>query len=220
VIEQLVPPPAATSHAFDDPEEASVALYPQEAAAVARAVPKRQREYATVRLCARRAMNQLGLEPAPLPAGGRGAPQWPNGVIGSMTHCEGYRAAAVARSTAFLGLGIDAEPNGPLPDGVLDLVSLPQERSWLQELADVAFDVHWDRLLFSAKEAVFKVWYPLTLRELDFKEAEIRIEPESGAFFARLLVTGPDAGGRRLEGFTGRWLCQKDLLVTAIAAPR
>jgi 4'-phosphopantetheinyl transferase EntD len=89
VIEQLIPPPAATAHAFDDPADAFAALYPQEADAVARAVPKRQREYATVRLCARRAMSELGVEPVPLLAGRRGAPQWPSGVIGSLTHCDG-----------------------------------------------------------------------------------------------------------------------------------
>ncbi|MCQ1581995.1 4'-phosphopantetheinyl transferase superfamily protein [Streptomyces parvus] len=50
--------------------------------------------------------------------------------------------------------------------------------------------VCWDRLLFSAKEAVFKVWFPLARCQLDFTEADIRIDPGSGSFSARLLVQG------------------------------
>lgn len=219
MIEELIPPPAATAHAFEDPDAAFPSLYPQEAAAVARAVPKRQQEYATVRMCARRALNALGVPSAPLLAGQRGAPQWPTGVVGSMTHCAGYRAAAVAHASAFMGIGIDAEPNEALPDGVLDIISLPQERSWIHALPGCAPKVSWDRLLFSAKESVFKTWYPLTLRELGFEEAEIRIEPDSGTFTARLLVPGPEVDGERVEGFSGRWLCRNDLVVTAIALP-
>ncbi|MCX5214368.1 4'-phosphopantetheinyl transferase superfamily protein [Kitasatospora sp. NBC_00240] len=217
MIEELIPPPAATAHAFTDHRAAVAALYPQEAAAVAQAVAKRRREYATVRMCARRALNGLGVPAAPLVAGRRGAPRWPAGVVGSMTHCAGYRAAAVGRSADFLGLGIDAEPNEPLPDDLLEFVSLPGERARLRDLADAAPEVRWDRLLFSAKEAVFKTWYPLTERELDFTEAELDFAPDTGSFSARLLVPGVDAGGRHLDGFTGRWLCREGLVVTAIA---
>jgi 4'-phosphopantetheinyl transferase EntD len=220
VIDELIPPPAVTAYLSDDPEAAFTELYPQEADAIARAVPKRRREYATVRLCARRALTRLGAPAGPPLAGRRGAPQWPAGVVGSMTHCDGYRAAAVAHSSAFAGLGIDAEPNGPLPEGVLEAVSLPGERVRLAELSAARPEVSWDRLLFSAKEAVFKTWYPLTLRELGFDEAEIRFDPVTGAFLAQLLVPGPRVGGRRLDVFHGRWLCRKDLVVTAIALPR
>lgn len=219
MIEELIPPPAVTAQLFDDPEAAFTELYPQEADAIARAVPKRRREYATVRLCARRALARLGAPAGPLLAGRRGAPQWPAGVVGSMTHCDGYRAAAVARSSALAGLGIDAEPNGPLPRGVLDTVSLPAERVRLAELSAARPEVSWDRLLFSAKEAVFKTWYPLTLRELGFDQADIRIDPGSGDFSARLLVPGPQVGGRRVDGFQGRWLCRDGLVVTAITLP-
>lgn len=220
MIEDLIPPPAVTADTFVDFESALTALYPEEAAAVARAVPKRQQEYANVRMCARRAMSMLGIPPAPLLSGQRGAPHWPAGVVGSMTHCPGYRAAAVGRSSMFLALGIDAEPNLPLPAGLLDAVSLPQERRRIRELADLAPKVCWDRLLFSAKEAVFKTWYPLTARELDFAEADIRFDPASGTFLARLLVSGPSANGERIDGFSGRWLCREGFILTAIALHR
>uniref|UniRef100_UPI0036DB4FA5 4'-phosphopantetheinyl transferase family protein n=1 Tax=Priestia megaterium TaxID=1404 RepID=UPI0036DB4FA5 len=219
MIDELMPPPASTAHTFTDYESAVSALYPQEAAATARSLPKRRQEYANVRMCARRALSKLRVPPGPVLAGQRGAPQWPAGIVGSMTHCPGYRAAAVGRSSDFLGLGIDAEPNAPLPEGLLEFTSLPQERAWIGHLSDLAPEVCWDRLLFSTKEALFKTWYPLTERELDFGEAEIHIELESGTFSGRVLLPEPVVGGERLETFSGRWLCRDGFIVTAIALP-
>ncbi|MFD3334434.1 4'-phosphopantetheinyl transferase [Streptomyces sp. NPDC058700] len=220
MIEELVPAPASAAHAFRDCESAVRELFPEEAAAVARALPKRRQEYAVVRMCARRAMGALGVEAVALVAGERGAPRWPAGLVGSMTHCAGYRAAVVGRVSDYRGLGIDAEPNAPLDDDVLEFVSLPRERARLRELAASAPEVRWDRLLFSAKEAVFKVWYPLTRRELDFGDADVRIDPEAGTFTARISLPDHGPDGDRLKVLEGRWLCRDGLVVTAVALRR
>ncbi|WP_307808394.1 4'-phosphopantetheinyl transferase family protein [Streptomyces oryzae] len=192
-------------------------LHPQEAQVVSHAVPQRQREFATVRLCARRAAGALGVRPVPLLPDRRGAPQWPDGVVGAMTHCAGYRGAAVARRQDVVGLGIDAEPNQPCPEGVLELIALEREVEWVRTLSHTMPGIRWDRLLFSAKESVFKVWYPLTRRELDFDEAHIEVDPVEGTFTAQLSVAAPTVDGRRLDRFTGRWLCRNGLLITAIS---
>ncbi|GAA0489317.1 4'-phosphopantetheinyl transferase superfamily protein [Streptomyces sp. NPDC046215] len=218
MIEQILPAGTVAEETFTDlPEGAPSPLFPEEEAVVAKAVAKRRREFTSVRICARKALDRLGYGPAPLLPNRRGAPQWPGGVVGSMTHCDGYRAAAVAPAGDTLSLGIDAEPNGPLPEGVLDAVSLPAEREWIRALSASRPGVSWDRLLFSAKESVFKTWYPLTGQELGFEEAELEVDADAGTFSARLLVPGPVAGGRRLDGFTGRWLAAEGLVVTAIA---
>ncbi|MCQ8772318.1 4'-phosphopantetheinyl transferase family protein [Streptomyces telluris] len=231
MIEKILPAEAVAEESFAVPPQRSApallgtfpadpsGLFPEEAAAVARAVPKRQLEFAAVRACARRALGRLGLPPVPLVPNRRGAPQWPDGVVGSMTHCDGFQAAVVARSEALASVGIDAEPNGPLPEGVLRVVALPSERTAVQRLAVERPYVHWDRLLFSAKESVFKTWYPLTGQELDFEEAELEIDPEARTFSARLLVPGPVVGGVRLDGFTGRWAADDGFVLTAIALP-
>jgi 4'-phosphopantetheinyl transferase EntD len=124
----------------------------------------------------------------------------------------------VARATEVLTLGIDAEPNRPLPDGLLGDIAREEERPRLAELAAADPAVHWDRLLFSAKESVYKAWFPLAQAWLGFEDASLEIEP-SGSFSARLLVPGPVAGGRRVSGFEGRWLARNGLVVTAIALP-
>ncbi len=217
MIEKILPAGVECAEAFDDPS--CVVLFPEEEAMVTRAVDSRRREFATARHCARQALLRLGVPPAPITRGELGAPRWPAGITGSITHCAGYRAAAVAHARDMLTIGIDAEPAMPLPDRVLDLVSLPDERAMLRGLAAADPGTCWDRLLFSAKEAVYKAWFPLAGRWLGFDEADITVGAAAGTFEARLLVPAPEVAGVPLRGFTGRWLASDGLIMTAIALP-
>ncbi|GAQ65553.1 4'-phosphopantetheinyl transferase family protein [Streptomyces scabiei] len=227
MIEELLPGAVVAVEAYAPDEDAAVEgfeLYPEEEAVVARAVAKRRREFTVVRACARRAMEKLGVPPQALVPGERGAPVWPEGLTGSMTHCEGYAAAALVRLGDLASLGIDAEPHGPLPEGVLAAIALPAEETRLARLGAEDPTVHWDRLLFSAKESVYKAWFPLTGRWLDFSEADIDVRAEpggrSGTLRARLLVPGPVVDGRRVDAFDGRWTVRRGLVATAVPVPR
>jgi len=77
--------------------------------------------------------------------------------------------------------------------------------------------VCWDRVLFSAKESVYKAWFPLTGRWLGFEEASIMILPSDRTFVARFLVDGPVVRGRQLGGFTGAWQTAGGLILTSVA---
>jgi 4'-phosphopantetheinyl transferase EntD len=192
----------------------------------------RRAEFATARHCAHTALAQLGAPPAPILRGVKHEPLWPDGVVGSITHCRGYRAAAVAcwpdgvvgsithcrgyraAAVAFreavITLGIDAEPHAPLPAGVARRVLGDEERHWLEGAPEGA---HWDRVIFSAKDSIYKAWFPLTGRWLGFDDAVITIDAEGGCFWARLLVDGPAP----LRKLTGRFLIEDALVLTAIA---
>lgn len=231
MISELLPKTVAFAEAFEDSGEDG--LYPAERELLGKAVERRRREFATVRACARRALGELGLPPAPVLPGVRNVPQWPAGIVGSMTHCDGYRAALLARVTDQLTVGIDAEPDAPLPEGVLESIALPREAAWVG--ARVPGDVHRGRLLFSAKECVYKAWFPMMGSELDFADAEIAFSTTArsasgtaGTFEARILRPGlpgpgprPDSVGRQVPGFSGHWAAWRGLLVTTIvlAAP-
>ncbi|WP_024796753.1 4'-phosphopantetheinyl transferase family protein [Tomitella biformata] len=230
MIGEILPPGVESAELFHDP--ADLGLFPEERAQIARAVDKRQREYASARHCARAAMGRLGLDPVGILKDEKGAPQWPRGIVGSMTHTEGYRAAAVGFSMGMRSVGIDAEQHAPLPsDGVLSSVSLPAEREWLAAAGSGESSgsgpgeggVHWDRLLFSAKESTYKAWYPLTERWLGFEDAHITFslvhegDSPAGTFHSRLLVPGGTLAGDELTGFDGRWVVRGGLVVTAIA---
>jgi 4'-phosphopantetheinyl transferase EntD len=214
MIEEILPPEVASAEAFGDLPDAT--LFPAEEAVVARSVDKRRREFTTARACARRALATLGLPPVPIVPGERGAPTWPSGVVGSMTHCDGYRASAVALEEKVRTVGLDAEPNGALPDGVLEAIATPAEIAWLQRMVGDASGVCWDRLLFSAKESIYKAWFPLTRRWLGFEEAVVTPDPDAGTFTARLCVPGPVVDGQALTGFAGRWIVRRGIMATAI----
>jgi 4'-phosphopantetheinyl transferase EntD len=215
VLEQILPPSVTVVSTREDILDQG--LFAEEEQAVGRAVEKRRREFTTARACARAALRQLGEPPQAIPTGPRGAPQWPPGIVGSITHCEGFRACALARDTELATLGIDAEPNEALPDGLLADIALPEERTQLAALARDAPGVSWDRLLFSSKESVYKAWFPLAERWLGFEDATVAIDPLAGTFSARLLVQGPTLAGRELTGFSGKWLVRDRLVLTAIA---
>lgn len=217
MITRLLPAAVSAQDSFGDVTGDDV-LCPAERALIERAAPKRRREFTTVRWLARGALDRLGLPRAPVLPDRRGAPRWPDGVVGSMTHCDGYRAAAVARDRDILAIGIDAEPNQPLPDGLLGTVARPAERRWIARFAERHPGTAWDRLLFSAKESVFKAWYPRTRYELDFEHAQLTVDP-AGTFTVVLLppAGAPDTGW--LTVGTGRWTARRDLVVTALVLP-
>jgi 4'-phosphopantetheinyl transferase EntD len=214
VLERILPGEVAVVDTRDD---LIVPLFPAEEAAVANAVEKRRREYVTARACAREALGRLGVAARPILNGARGEPLWPAGIVGSITHCAGYRACAVARTAELLAIGVDAEADEPLPDGLIGDIASPEERRRIEELAELEPVVSWDRLLFCAKESVYKAWYPLMESWLGFEDASVTINRERGTFVARLLVTGPSLPGGELTRFEGRWLAEEGLLVTAIA---
>jgi 4'-phosphopantetheinyl transferase EntD len=214
----------------DDPENLAFAeLYtdppgltplPEEEPLIARSVAKRRNEFITVRHCARVALGELGLPPVPILKGDKGEPCWPDGVVGSLTHTAGYRGAVVGRSAAVRSVGVDAEPHDVLPDGVLDAISLEVERREIKAIAALPHGLHWDRILFCAKEATYKAWFPLTKRWLGFEDAHITFDVDgsgsAGGFVSAILVDGSAVSGPPLTVLTGRWSVDRGLVLTAI----
>ena len=212
-----MPTTAAYAESFGAPP--GTGLFPEEEALIERATAKRRRDFTSGRECAREALAGLGLGKVPILRGVRGAPQWPEGVAGSITHCAGYCAAAVASTKELAAIGLDAEPSAQLPGGVLEMISLPAERSRLRALSASRPEVDWDCLLFCAKEAVYKAWFPLAGTWLGFADADITLAPD-GTFSAQILVSAPPGAAPQLNGgFTGRWLARDGITLTAITVP-
>jgi 4'-phosphopantetheinyl transferase EntD len=211
VLETLLPPPVRVAEAFtDDPGEP---CFPGEEDLIATAVPGRRREFITARRCAREALALLGHDPVAIRPGPRREPLWPDGLTGSITHCKGYRAAAVAHRSDVRGLGIDAEPHAPLPPRVTPAVTTPADRDHLADLAGRLPDVHWDRLLFSAKESIYKAWFPITGRWLGFDDVSLTIDPATRSFTGRIHIEAP------FDAMDGVFTVDHGLLVTAVVVP-
>ena len=208
MIADILPPAVAAAESVGRPERGEAGLFPAEEALVRTAEPGRRAEFTAGRACARVALAALGLPAAPVLTGRAGEPRWPAGVTGSITHCAGYRACAVARIADVAAIGIDAEPDAGLPAGLIESVAGQGERAWIARRAASAPAVCWDRLLFSAKEAVGKLWYPLTGQWLGFGQVTV-FPAADGTFDVRLA--GPP--------LTGRWLARGGLIVTAVTRP-
>ncbi|MCZ7439901.1 4'-phosphopantetheinyl transferase superfamily protein [Micromonospora sp. WMMC241] len=212
-MRDLLPPAVAVAVA--GPADWSGELLPAEQAALGeRAVPSRRRDFTAGRACARRALATLGLPVTPVPAGADRAPVWPAGVVGAITHTDGYCAAAVARAADLRAVGIDAERHRPLSEGVRRKVCRPDEEA---DLARLPAGPPWPTVLFSAKEAVYKVWYPLVGTWLGFPDARVTLDPDAGTFHAEIsparLAAAPVSDPP--PSVTGRFAVDDGLVRTA-----
>ncbi|MFE6226463.1 4'-phosphopantetheinyl transferase [Streptomyces sp. NPDC057854] len=215
MIAGLLPAGVASAEAFgDDGPAGRVALFPAERAAVAGVSPERLREFTTVRGCARAALAALDVGPAPLVPGPLGAPEWPAGVVGSMTHCAGYRAAVVARGAAYASVGIDAEPLEPLPAVVAARVVGAVERAWLREDFPPG-GLPCDRLVFSAKEAAYKAFSPWLGARFGFRDFTVRPYPD-GTFLVIPPETDVPLPALPRGGVRGRWSAGAGILLTGL----
>lgn len=181
----------------------------EEQALVARAVPKRQSDFGDSRWCAHRAVQNLGYTDGVILRGERGMPVFPDGVAGSITHTQGFRAALVASAQQWRSVGIDAERHRPLPPGILEVIANEHERAQLDRLAPL----HADTLLFSIKETTYKTWFPVARTFLDFTDAEVTVHPD-GRFESHILVADPP-----VEVIHGRWVVHDSLVVTFAGIP-
>jgi 4'-phosphopantetheinyl transferase EntD len=208
-MHSLLPPGVAVAEA--QLADWTAPIRPEEAALIPNAVEKRRREFAAGRSCARRALTALGWShELSILSGTRGEPLWPAGVVGSITHCKGYCAAAVALADRLQSIGIDAEPNVPLDERVRRGVCTPAEA----RRRSLRRDVDEATILFSAKESVFKAWYPLTGHQLDFQDVEIGLDWTSATFSVRFLRPEPDVE------LHGSFRVTAALVLTAVSAPR
>ncbi len=199
ILANLLPPGPCAADSHDD--GLAIAPHPGEEHCVAGAGESRRRDFALGRTCARRALRRLGADAGAILRRADGAPAWPAGIVGSITHTRGYAAAAVAHATEFSGIGIDAERVATLAENVERRLFVSEERAWLESL-EPEVRPGAAILLFSAKEAFFKACDMARLRFQD-----IRVMPGSGTMRV-------EAGDRQVEG---RWAVAGDLLVTAIA---
>jgi enterobactin synthetase component D / holo-[acyl-carrier protein] synthase len=214
MLEVILPAGVESQECFGVPPGGVV--FREEEQVIAHAVASRRRDFAAVRSCARVCLERLGYPPVPILPGVGGAPTWPAGIRGSMTHCAGYAAAAVGPHRPISAIGIDAEPDAPLPDGVLGLIATAAEHDHLAATQRECEGPHWDRLLFSAKEAVYKAWFPLVGGWLDHHDAEISFDAHNRTFTALLSRNDLILNGRPIHQLHGRWIREQGILATAI----
>lgn len=186
-------------------------LFPEEDALLAKAVAKRRREFAHGRACARRALAVHGAAPSPLLVGSMREPLWPPGFVGSITHDRELCVAVAARGDTYAGVGVDVEPDEALTPSVAARIWSPAEAEAVRVLGVVPADSA-AKLVFAAKEAVYKCQFPITRTYIGFHG--VSIDLGAGTFTAALTAPVPPlASGFR---FSGRWRRAHDELFAAV----
>jgi len=151
------------------------ALLPGESEAFAGSVTKVKRSSGAARIVARELLGRLGWPAVDVPKSASGAPIWPEGVVGSLAHDCRVAIAAVALSRDIAALGVDIEPAEPLPFDLLEIVATTSERQGIKDRP------YGGRLLFAAKEAVYKAVYPLDHEFLEHHDVEIDFQAGKAA---------------------------------------
>lgn len=183
-------------------------LFPEEDELMRSAVFKRRLEFSNGRCCAREALAELGVPPAPIPIGPLRAPVWPTGVIGTITHADRVSAAVVMRDGQWRGIGIDAldlAPATAVLRDALGIIAAEEEELRAQTVAGTGLDAR--VLLFSAKESVIKAVSASSRRFVDFTEIAVRLEEDT--FSASTPGLAPSVHGW--------WKVTEDLLMTGAA---
>lgn len=142
-------------------------LLPNEAHSIPARRPAMRRASGAARWIAHGLLAELGVKDVAILRTPSGAPVWPDGIIGSLAHDDDMAMAAVAPVGHIASLGIDVEPALPLPDEILALVATPADRT------DAADRHLAGRLLFAAKEAVYKAVYPLDREVLGYEDITV-----------------------------------------------
>ncbi len=149
-------------------------LYPSERLFCERFARKRVAEFTAGRLCARRALGDLGITDFPIAVNPDRSPRWPAGIAGSISHTEGYGCAVVADESSCGSIGVDTEILGRVTPDLDTLLFTVREREFLGSLA-VADRAAAATIIFSAKEAFYKCQYAVTHQWLDFQDVSLEL---------------------------------------------
>ncbi len=179
--------------------------------------PSRLREFSAGRSSARLALARLGSPAVPILRDEQRVPIWPEGFVGSITHCDGFCAAAVARVSQVAALGIDAECLSRFDPDLSRSICSPEEEAHFRSL-EAVLQMDWRTLVFSAKESFYKAWYPNTRTPLGFTEVDLHLTPGDSTF---LITVMGEKGDLAPWGATasGSYVVGAHHVVTGVAVP-
>ncbi|MBF0279615.1 MAG: 4'-phosphopantetheinyl transferase superfamily protein [SAR324 cluster bacterium] len=175
----------------------------------------RRAEFLLGRACAHQALSAFRLSHLPILRNQNRAPIWPESIVGSISHTENWAVAAVGKQTDVKAIGIDIENLKRIVNfGIQRHVCVAEENEWLSQFGSDQFDTFL-KIVFSAKESIFKCLNPLTGVYLDFLDARVALKEDSKEFEFTLLK---DCGSDFPVGFQykGSYQIVKNLVLTSI----
>ena len=141
-------------------------------------------------------------------------PIWPAGYVGSISHVRGTVAAAVAKASDIVSIGIDIEETERFRPAIEKKIARPDEIA--VNFEGLAPDARQTALaiMFSAKEAFYKCQYPITGQIMGFHDAHVVIDNRTQTFQLSLLVDAPLLPGGGV--FRGKYGLKAGTVYTAM----
>lgn len=176
----------------------------------------RLKEFQLGRACAHQALDFFGAGDMPIRTDTNRAPLWPAGVVGSITHCTGYSAAAVARQTDLLSIGVNARHWRDRSTVLAAEIAAPQE---IAQLSREGFSIETAlELIVSAKKSLFKAMRSHAEAEFGFRSVELAFDKESASFLVAQTSASCVEDYRGM--IFGRFVFDEVRLLTSVAASR
>lgn len=215
IVSQLFPVEIGVS--FSELNGTIEHLYPEEKAVIEEAIVKRQREFSTGRICARKALGKLGLSEFPVLMDEDRVPVWPEGFIGSITHSSSYGLCVVTKKNGNQSMGIDLEDDERLQPRIWPNSFTEDELAWLFIIQEEtkAVPLKWATLMFAAKEAFYKAQFPITRTWVGFKDAKVELSFNENAFTLTLQKDIPSFWKKNTK-FTGKYAFLKGSVVASV----
>jgi 4'-phosphopantetheinyl transferase EntD len=162
-------------------------IYPEEYKFIKAARIKRQRDFIAGRIATRNALRRLNIYNFPILVGKHRNPLFPKNIIGSISHTKDYCAVVISNNKNILSLGFDAETrDSKINDNMMDLICTKNEKIWLKQSNNYKLYV---KIIFSAKESIYKCYFPIIKEFLDFQDVEISINLVKNNFTFKILKT-------------------------------
>jgi len=196
----ILPDAVRCCYSQHPPENAELLLAPYPNSETMSAT--RRLEFAHGRYCAELALWQLGIKSTPIHSGEQREPLWPEGITGSITHCGGYAAAAVAQTSNLASIGIDLETREPLADDIVSLICTTEELEWIKKTDQPDWMT---KVIFSAKESIYKAAWPLLFKFMDFHDLNIslNISPNNSRHTYKACPTNSELPKNFIEQISG-----------------
>ena len=163
-------------------------IYPEEEIFIQNVAPKRKIDFVAGRVCARKALSRLGIDKFPIIMSKDRSPIWPEHVVGTISHTQGYCGAAVALKSSTKSVGLDIECVDRLNNKCWYLICTDQEHQWIKSLPKIRQNIL-AALIFSAKECFYKCQYPVSQKWAGFHDAVISLDHSlnEGEFEIKLI---------------------------------
>lgn len=176
-------------------------LLPEEISIVKDFDTSRMNSFCAGRYCAHKCLEEFGIYLFPVPKKKNGSPQWPEGFTGSISHSKRYAGAIVARKENYQSIGLDIEEINRIQPDLWHLLFTSKEQLFLSKYTEKEQQVL-STILFSAKEAFYKLRSEFTDDFIDFLDVEVI--QENNAYFIRPLKKA------------GKFLNDKDALLVNV----